>query len=168
MACSHFFISSIVAMKSSINVVCYAWAAILKYIKHWQVVPKWLYLITSQLQCTRFSYSQKNFTKMLSCQSFKNSCVGFFFFSPCSPRDSQESSPTPLFKSINSSALNVLHSPTHIHTWPQEKTIALTRRTFAGKQISLLFNVLSRLVGTFLPRSKWLNFIVKQPDVSQL
>ena len=41
--------------------------------------------------------------------------------SSCSPRDSQESSPTPQFKSINSSALSLLQSPTHIHTWPQEK-----------------------------------------------
>ena len=32
--------------------------------------------------------------------------------SPCSPRDPQESSPTPQFKSINSSALSFLHSPT--------------------------------------------------------
>ena len=32
--------------------------------------------------------------------------------SPCSPRDSQESSPTPQFKSINSSAFSFLHSPT--------------------------------------------------------
>ena len=32
--------------------------------------------------------------------------------SPWSPRDSQESSPTPQFKSINSSALSLLHSPT--------------------------------------------------------
>ena len=32
--------------------------------------------------------------------------------SPCSPRDSQESSPAPQFKSINSSALSLLHSPT--------------------------------------------------------
>ena len=31
---------------------------------------------------------------------------------PCSPRDSQQSSPTPQFKSINSSALSFLHSPT--------------------------------------------------------
>ena len=31
--------------------------------------------------------------------------------SPCSPRDSQESSPTPQFKRINSSALSLLHSP---------------------------------------------------------
>ena len=37
-----------------------------------------------------------------------------------------------------------------------EKTIALTRRTFVGKVISLLFNMLSRLVITFLPRSKCL------------
>ena len=38
----------------------------------------------------------------------QNGLVG----SPCSPRDSQESSPTPQFKSINSSALSSLHSPT--------------------------------------------------------
>ena len=36
------------------------------------------------------------------------------------------------------------------------KTIALTRRTFVGKVISLLFNILSRLVITFLLRSKHL------------
>ena len=34
------------------------------------------------------------------------------------------------------------------------KTIALTRRAFVGKVMSLLFNMLSRLVITFLPRSK--------------
>ena len=34
------------------------------------------------------------------------------------------------------------------------KTIALTRRTFVGKVVSLLLNMLSRLVITFLPRSK--------------
>ena len=36
------------------------------------------------------------------------------------------------------------------------KTIALTRRTFVGKVMSLLLNLLSRLVTTFLPRSKCL------------
>ena len=36
------------------------------------------------------------------------------------------------------------------------KTIALTRRTFVGKVMSLLFNMLSRLVIIFLPRSKHL------------
>ena len=34
------------------------------------------------------------------------------------------------------------------------KTIALTRRTFVGKAMSLLFNILLRLVITFIPRSK--------------
>ena len=36
------------------------------------------------------------------------------------------------------------------------KTLALTRQTFVGKIMSLLFNMLSRLVITFLPRSKCL------------
>ena len=37
------------------------------------------------------------------------------------------------------------------------KTIALTRRTFVGKVMSLLLNMLTRLVITFLPRNKNLN-----------
>ena len=37
-----------------------------------------------------------------------------------------------------------------------EKTIALTRQTFVDKVMSLLFNMLSRLVITFLPRRKHL------------
>ena len=39
------------------------------------------------------------------------------------------------------------------------KAIALTRWTFVGKVMSLLYNMLSRLVITFLPRSKRLNFM---------
>ena len=43
-------------------------------------------------------------------------------WSPCSPRDSQESSPTPQLNSISSSALSLLYSPTlNIHTWLLEK-----------------------------------------------
>ena len=41
----------------------------------------------------------------------------------------------------------------HLHM-TTGKTIALTRRTFAGKVMPLLLNMLSRLVITFLPRSK--------------
>ena len=74
--------------------------------------------------------------------------------SPCSPRDFQESSPTPQFKSINFSALSFLYSPTLTSKYMTTgKTIDLTRRTFVGKVISLLFNMLSRLVIAFLPRS---------------
>jgi len=57
------------------------------------------------------------------------------------------------------------------------KTIALTRRTFVGKVISLLFNMLCRLVITFLPRSKrllisWLQspsaVILEPPKINYL
>ena len=56
------------------------------------------------------------------------------------------------------------------------KTIALTRRTFVGKVMSLLFNMLSRLVITFLPRSKrllisWLqspSAVILEPPKSSL
>ena len=65
-----------------------------------------------------------------------------------------ESSPTPQFKSINSSTLSFLHSPTLTSIHDTGKTKALTRQTFFDKVMSLLFNMLSRLVITFLPRSK--------------
>ena len=61
-------------------------------------------------------------------------------------------------KSINSLVHSFLYkSNSHIHTWPLEKPyIALTRRTLLDKVMSLLFNMLSRLVITFLLRSKCL------------
>ena len=74
---------------------------------------------------------------------------------PCCPRDSQESSPTPQVKSIKSSALSFLYGPTFtsIHDyWKNHKF----GQTFVGRVMSLLFNMLSRLVITFLPRSKCL------------
>ena len=57
------------------------------------------------------------------------------------------------------------------------KTISLTRQTFVGKVMSLLFNMLSRLVITFLPRSKrllisWLQspsaVILEPPEIKSL
>ena len=66
----------------------------------------------------------------------QNGLVG----SPCSPRDSQESSPTPQFKSINSSALSLLHSPTltsirelHFNGCFQCLTLRQTRLCLAGR-----------------------------------
>ena len=74
--------------------------------------------------------------------------------SPCSPKDSQESSPTPQFKSIDSSG-SVFFIVQLSHPYmTTRKTMALTRQTFVGKIMSLLFNMLSRLVITFLSRSK--------------
>ena len=52
-----------------------------------------------------------------------------------------------------SAFFKVQFSHPHITTG---KTIALTRQTFVGKVMSLLFNILSRLVVAFLPRSKHL------------
>ena len=76
--------------------------------------------------------------------------------SPWSPRDSQKSSPTPQFKSINYLVLSFLYSATLTSIHDYWKNIALTRRTFVAKVMSLLFNMLSRLVISFLPRSKCL------------
>ena len=54
----------------------------------------------------------------------------------------------------HSAFFTVQHSHPYMTT---RKTIALTRQTFVGKVMSLLFNMLSRLVITFLPRSiSWL------------
>ena len=52
---------------------------------------------------------------------------------------------------ISSSVLSLLYGPPLI-SWLLEKIIALTRCTFVGKVMSLLFNTLSRLVTAFLPR----------------
>ena len=88
------------------------------------------------------------------------SLLGWTVGSPRSPRDSQESSPN------HSSKASILWgSPFFIvqllHAYMTTgKTIALTRWTFVGKVMSLLFNMLSRLVITFLPRSKRLDVLL--------
>ena len=70
--------------------------------------------------------------------------------------DSQESSLTPQFKSINSSALSFLYSPTCTSILDYRKNHSFTRWTLVGKVMSLFFNMFSRLVIAFLPRSKHL------------
>ena len=75
-------------------------------------------------------------------------------WSPCCLRDSQESLQNHNLKvSVlqHSTFFMVQLSHPYMTTG---KTIALTRWTFVGKVMSLLFNMLSRLVITFLPRSK--------------
>ena len=65
-----------------------------------------------------------------------------------------ESFPTQQFKSINSLALSFPYGPTLTSIHDYWKNHSLTRRTFVGKVMPLLFNMLSRLVITLLPRSK--------------
>ena len=72
--------------------------------------------------------------------------------SPCTLRDSQESSPTPQFKSINSSVLSLPYSPplTTIHSYWKNHSFDCTDQQ---SNVSV-FNMLSRLVIAFLPRNK--------------
>ena len=55
-----------------------------------------------------FQLQHQSFQWIFRTDFLQDGLVGF----PCSPRDSQESSPTPQFKSINSSALSFLYVPT--------------------------------------------------------
>ena len=76
---------------------------------------------------------------------------------PCSSRDSQESTPTPQFKSINSLAHSFLYTPTltSIHDYWKNHSFDKTDLCQQSR-MSQLFNMLSSLVITFLPRSKHL------------
>ena len=64
----------------------------------------------------------------------------------------KSSSPTPQFKSINSSVLSFLYSPTLTPYMTIGKTLALTRWTFVGKVMSLLFNMVFSFPSRPLPK----------------
>ena len=78
--------------------------------------------------------------------------LGWTGLSLCYPKDSQQSSPTPQFKNINSSAPSLLFGPTltSIHDYWENHSFDYT------DMVSLLFNTLSGFVIAFLPRSKFL------------
>ena len=65
-------------------------------------------LFTWGAKVLEFQLQHHSFQRNPRVDLLQNGLVG----SPCSPRDSQESSPTPQFKRINSSMLSLLHSPT--------------------------------------------------------
>ena len=95
-------------------------------------------------------------TSVLPMNTQDWSALGWTGGSPCSPRDSQESSPTPQSKSSilrRSAFFTVQLSHPYMTTG---KTIALTRQMFVSKVMSRLYNTLSRFVTAFLPRSKHL------------
>ena len=78
---------------------------------------------------------------------------------------------------INSSVLSLLYGPALKSIHATGNIIALTIRTFVGKVISLLFNMLSRFFMAFLPRSKrllisWLQspstVILEPPKIKSL
>ena len=98
-----------------------------------------------------FSFSISPSNEHPGLISFRMDCLDFL-----AVQGTLKSSPTPQFKSINSSVLSFLYSATLTSIHDYWKNQSLTRRTFVEKVMSLLFNMLSRLVITFLPRSKHL------------
>ena len=72
---------------------------------------KWVSSSYQVAKVLEFQLQHQSFQWIFRTDFLQDGLVG----SPCSPRDSQESSPTPQFKSINSSALSFLYSPTSIH-----------------------------------------------------
>ena len=68
-----------------------------------------------------FQLQHHSFQRTPRTNLLQNGLVG----SPCSPRDSQESSPTPQFKSLNSLALSFLHSPTLTSIYDHRKNHSL-------------------------------------------
>ena len=73
-----------------------------------QSLFQWVNSLHEVVKVLEFQLLHHSFQKNPRADLLQNGLVG----SPCSARDSQESSPTPQFKSINSSAFSLLHSPT--------------------------------------------------------
>ena len=76
-----------------------------------------------------FSFNTRPFKEHLGLISFR---MDWLDGSPCCPRDSQESSPTPQFKNINSWAVNFLYGPI-LTSMATGKTIALSDGTLLAK-----------------------------------
>ena len=74
--------------------------------------------------------------------------------SPCSPKDSQESSPTPQFKTISSLVFSLLHGPTLTSIHDHWENHAFDYTDLCWQSNVSVFNMMSRLVIAFLPRSK--------------
>ena len=117
-----------------------------------QVLFQWVSSSHQVAKVWVFQLQHQSFQWIFRTDFLEDGLVG----SRCSPRDSQESSPTPQFKSIilQCSAFFIVQlSHPYMTTG---KTIALTRQTFVGR-VMLLFNMLSRLVIVSLP--KWVIYL---------
>ena len=81
------------------------------------------------------------------------------WFDLLSVQGTQESSPTPQFKSINSSVIGFLYSPTLTSIHDHWRNHSLDQMDLCWQSNVSAFNILSRLVITFLPRSKYILFL---------
>ena len=87
---------------------------------------------------------------------FKDFLQNWLVWSPCCKKYSQESSPEPQFKSINSSALSLLYAPTLTSIHDYRKSHSFDYTDLCQQSDISVFNILSRLVIAVLPRSKHL------------
>ena len=83
-------------------------------------------------------------------------CIGLGWRLSLKSRELSRVFSKPQFESINSSALSFLHSPTLTFIHGQRKNHSLDKMDLCWQVMFLLFNMLSRLVITFLPSSKHL------------
>ena len=77
-------------------------------LSHHQGLFQWVRSLHQVAKVLEFQLQHQSFQWTFRTDFLEDGLVGF----PRSPRDSQESSPTPQFKNINSLALSFLHSPT--------------------------------------------------------
>ena len=125
------------------------------YLSQHQGLSQWVSSSHQAAKVLEFQLQFQSFQWIFRTDFLQDGLVG----SPCSPRDSQEFSPTPQFKSINStgSAFFVVQlSHPYMTTG---KTIALTRQPFVGKVMSLLFNIL----GWSQWESQFLGRLIRSP-----
>ena len=107
---------------------------------------QWVSSLHQVAKVLEFQLQHQSFQWIVRIDLLYDGLVGY----PCSPRDSHNSKASIIWCSA---FFIVQLSHPYMTTG---KTIALTRRTFVGKVMFLLFNMLSRLVITFLPRSRCL------------
>ena len=100
------FIESV--MPSSHLILCHPLLLLPSIFPSIRLFFQWVSSLHQVAKVLEFQLQHQSFQWTPRTDLFQNELVG----SPCSPRDSQESSPTPQFKSINSLALSFLHRPT--------------------------------------------------------
>ena len=104
-----------------------------------QSLFKWVSSSHQVAKVLEFQLQHQSFQWIPRTDLLQNGLVG----SPCSSRDSQESSPTPQFKALILLYLVFFIVQLSHPYMTTGKIIALTRRTFVDKVMSLLFNMLS-------------------------
>ena len=130
--------SSVVPLSSCLN------------LSHHQGLFKWVSSLHQVAKVLELQLEHQSFHWIIRIYFLQDGLIG----SPCSLRDSQEFSPTPQFKSINSSALSLLYGLIFISIHDYWKNHNFDYTDFVGKLMSLLFNTLPSFVKDFLPRSK--------------